>query len=49
MHGRPGSIARPEINADLPTDFSAFESPNFANMMAFIKLNSWLGEVADTL
>jgi hypothetical protein len=49
MHGRPASLTRAEINADHPTDFSTFESPSFANMMAFIELNSWLGEVADAL
>ncbi|KAJ6100226.1 hypothetical protein N7467_001761 [Penicillium canescens] len=49
MHGRPLSIARSEINADLPTDNSTFESPRFANMTAFHTLISYLGEVAETL
>ncbi|KAJ6111022.1 hypothetical protein N7486_003257 [Penicillium sp. IBT 16267x] len=49
MHGRPASIARPEINADLPTDCSEFESPNVSNMTAWINLGSWMGEVAETL
>ncbi|KAJ5175838.1 uncharacterized protein N7482_001715 [Penicillium canariense] len=49
MHGRPGSLARSEINADLPTNHPAFDSPNFTNMMTFIKLVSWMGEVAETL
>ncbi|KAJ5925044.1 hypothetical protein N7454_007683 [Penicillium verhagenii] len=49
MHGRPNSIPRSEVNADLPTDCHTFDSPNFLNMMAFIDLVSWTGEVADTL
>jgi hypothetical protein len=49
MHGRPCSLARSDINADLPKQHPAFQSPNFANMMAFIKLVSWMGEVAETL
>ncbi|KAJ5753400.1 uncharacterized protein N7511_007553 [Penicillium nucicola] len=49
MHGRPLSIARSEINADLPTDYPEFESPRFANMTAFHTLISYLGEVAETL
>jgi hypothetical protein len=49
MHGRPLSIARSEINADMPTDRSTFESPRFANMMAFHTLISYLGEVSETL
>ena len=49
MHGRPSSIARSEISADLPIDDSTFESPNFANMTALINLVSWMGEVAETL
>lgn len=49
MHGRPASIARSEINADLPTDCPGFESPNFPNMAAWINLGSWMGEVAETL
>lgn len=27
----------------------SFSSPNYANMMAYIKLSSWLGEVSETL
>ncbi|RDW68986.1 Zn(II)2Cys6 transcription factor [Aspergillus mulundensis] len=49
LHGRPASIAKPDISADFPSDTPSFASPNYANMMAFIKLNSWLGEVAETL
>jgi hypothetical protein len=49
MHGRPASIARSEINADLPTDCSEFETPNFANFTAWINLASWMGEAAETL
>ncbi|KAJ5133287.1 hypothetical protein N7448_001683 [Penicillium atrosanguineum] len=49
MHGRPASIARSEINADLPTDCPGFESPRFPNMTAWINLGSWMGEVAETL
>ncbi|KAJ5666667.1 hypothetical protein N7462_011076 [Penicillium macrosclerotiorum] len=49
LHGRPSSLARSEINADLPTDCASFESPNFKNMMAFIKLVSWMSKVAETL
>lgn len=49
MHGRPSSIARSEVNADMPTDHPSFDSPNFANMIAFITLVSWMGEAAETL
>ncbi|KAJ5363461.1 uncharacterized protein N7496_009174 [Penicillium cataractarum] len=49
LHGRPCSLARSDINADLPKQHPAFQSPNFTNMMAFIKLVTWMGEVADTL
>ncbi|KAJ6155329.1 hypothetical protein N7470_005895 [Penicillium chermesinum] len=49
MHGRPTSLSRSEINADLPTDCPTFESPNFANAIAFIELVMWTGEVAETL
>lgn len=49
MHGRPCSLGRSEINADLPKQHPAFESANLTSMMAFIKLVSWMGEVADTL
>ncbi|KAJ5671015.1 hypothetical protein N7507_000142 [Penicillium longicatenatum] len=49
MHGRPNSIARSEVNTDLPTDCPTFDSPNFSSMMNFIDMVSWTGEVADTL
>lgn len=49
MHGRPASISRSDINADLPTDCPTFESPNFANMITLIELVSWTAEVAETL
>lgn len=49
MHGRPNSIAKSEISTDLPTNCPTFDSPNFSNMMMFIDLVSWTGEVADTL
>ncbi|KAJ5519456.1 transcriptional regulator family: Fungal Specific TF [Penicillium expansum] len=49
MHGRPISIARSEINADMPRDCSTFESPRFANLMAFHTLISYLGEISETL
>ncbi|KAJ5173547.1 transcriptional regulator family: Fungal Specific TF [Penicillium coprophilum] len=49
LHGRPMSIARSEINADMPRDCSTFESPRFANLMAFHKLIPYLGEVSETL
>ncbi|CAG8011524.1 unnamed protein product [Penicillium salamii] len=49
MHGRPISIAKSEINADMPTNSPAFTSPGFSNMMAFHTLISYLGEISDTL
>lgn len=49
MHGRPSSIARSEVNADLPARHPLFESPNFANVTAFITLVSWMAEVAEAL
>ncbi|KAL2872406.1 Zn(II)2Cys6 transcription factor [Aspergillus lucknowensis] len=49
LHGRPASIAKSDISTDLPTDAPSFLSPTYANMIAFIKLTSWLGEVAETL
>ncbi|KAJ5822438.1 transcriptional regulator family: Fungal Specific TF [Penicillium robsamsonii] len=49
LHGRPMSIARSEINADMPKDCSTFESPRFANLVAFHKLISYLGEISETL
>ncbi|KAJ5729478.1 uncharacterized protein N7483_003986 [Penicillium malachiteum] len=49
MHGRPASIARSEISADLPTNSPTFDSPNFRNMIAFIDLVSWTGDVAEIL
>ncbi|KAI2671791.1 transcriptional regulator family: Fungal Specific TF [Penicillium roqueforti] len=49
LHGRPLSIARSEINADMPRDCPTFESPRFANLTAFHTLISYLGEVSETL
>jgi hypothetical protein len=49
MHGRPMSIARSEINSDMPRDCPSFESPLFANLTAFHTLISYLGEVSETL
>ncbi|KAJ6150574.1 hypothetical protein N7471_001773 [Penicillium samsonianum] len=49
MHGRPISIARSEINADMPRDCPTFESPRFANLTAFHTLILYLGEVSETL
>lgn len=49
MHGRPNSIARSEVSADLPTNSPEFDSPHYDNMMAFIELVSWTGEVAKEL
>ncbi|KAL5335908.1 fungal-specific transcription factor domain-containing protein [Aspergillus crustosus] len=49
LHGRPASIAKSDISADLPADTPLFSSPKYSNMIAFIKLGSWLGEVAETL
>ncbi|KAL4875737.1 fungal-specific transcription factor domain-containing protein [Aspergillus karnatakaensis] len=49
LHGRPASIARADISTDIPTDTDLFPSPKYANMVAFIKLGSWLGEVSETL
>ncbi|KAJ5342619.1 hypothetical protein N7541_011743 [Penicillium brevicompactum] len=49
MHGRPISIAKSDINADMPTACSTFSSPRFSNMMAFHTLIFYLGEVSDTL
>ncbi|KAI9925956.1 hypothetical protein MW887_004415 [Aspergillus wentii] len=49
MHGRPGSIASSDISVQLPHLSPSFESPNFANMMAYIQLTSWLARVAETL
>ncbi|KAJ5739148.1 hypothetical protein N7533_011932 [Penicillium manginii] len=49
MHGRPVSIARSDISADLPKAHPAFKSPNFSNMMAFISVAFWTSEVAETL
>ncbi|CAI7662725.1 unnamed protein product [Penicillium palitans] len=49
MHGRPMSIARSEINADMPKDCPTFESPRFANLSAFHTLISYLGEISETL
>ncbi|KAJ5392953.1 transcriptional regulator family: Fungal Specific TF [Penicillium sp. CMV-2018d] len=49
MHGRPISIARSEINADMPKDCPTFESPRFANLTAFHTLISYLGEISETL
>ncbi|KAL2802182.1 fungal-specific transcription factor domain-containing protein [Aspergillus granulosus] len=49
FHGRPASIAKSDISSDLPTDDPSFPSPSYTNMIAFIKLSSWLGEVAETL
>ncbi|KAJ5973083.1 transcriptional regulator family: Fungal Specific TF [Penicillium vulpinum] len=49
LHGRPMSIARSEINADMPRECSSFESPRFANLTAFHTLISYLGEVSETL
>ncbi|KAL2834911.1 fungal-specific transcription factor domain-containing protein [Aspergillus cavernicola] len=49
LHGRPASIAKSDISTDLPTDALSFSPPKFANNIAFIKLISWLGEVAETL
>ena len=49
MHGRPASIARSEVSADLPTNSPTFDSPSFGNMMAFIDLVSLTGDVAEIL
>ncbi|CAG8063103.1 unnamed protein product [Penicillium olsonii] len=49
MHGRPISIAKSEINADMPTNCPTFTSPRFSNMMAFHTLISYLGEISETL
>ncbi|KAJ5394593.1 transcriptional regulator family: Fungal Specific TF [Penicillium crustosum] len=49
MHGRPMSIARSEINADMPKDCPTFDSPRFANLSAFHTLISYLGEISETL
>ncbi|KUM63149.1 hypothetical protein ACN42_g3944 [Penicillium freii] len=49
MHGRPISIARSEINADMPKDCPTFESPRFSNLTAFHTLISYLGEIYETL
>jgi hypothetical protein len=49
FHGRPASISKSDISADLPADDPSFSSPAYANMIAFIKLSSWLGEVSETL
>ncbi|CAI7603037.1 unnamed protein product [Penicillium pancosmium] len=48
MHGRPVSIARSEISADLPIAHPAFISPNYSNLMAFINVVFWTSEVAET-
>ncbi|KAL2857628.1 fungal-specific transcription factor domain-containing protein [Aspergillus pseudodeflectus] len=49
FHGRPASISKSDISTDLPADDPSFSSPAYANMIAFIKLSSWLGEVSETL
>ncbi|KAL2800367.1 fungal-specific transcription factor domain-containing protein [Aspergillus keveii] len=49
FHGRPASISKSDISTDLPTNDPSFSSPSYENMVAFIKLSSWLGEVAETL
>ncbi|KAL4871870.1 fungal-specific transcription factor domain-containing protein [Aspergillus spectabilis] len=49
LHGRPASIAKSDISTDLPVDTLSFLSPIYANMIAFIKLSSWLAEVSETL
>ncbi|KAJ0417389.1 fungal-specific transcription factor domain-containing protein [Aspergillus carlsbadensis] len=49
FHGRPASIYKSDISTDLPADDPSFCSPSYPNMIAFIKLSSWLGEVAETL
>ncbi|KAL3457341.1 fungal-specific transcription factor domain-containing protein [Aspergillus heterothallicus] len=49
FHGRPASISKSDISTDLPTDDPLFLSPSYLNMIAFIKLSSWLGEAAETL
>lgn len=49
MHGRPVSIARSEISADLPITHPAFISPNYSNLMAFINVVFWTSEVSETL
>ncbi|KAL4946495.1 hypothetical protein BDV06DRAFT_233089 [Aspergillus oleicola] len=49
LHGRPASIAKSDISADLPKDTLALQTPNYGNFMAFIRLSEWLGDVAETL
>ncbi|KAL4924936.1 Zn(II)2Cys6 transcription factor [Aspergillus undulatus] len=49
FHGRPASIAKSDISTDLPRDTLSFPTPKYANMMAFIRLSEWLGDVAETL
>ncbi|KAL4951021.1 fungal-specific transcription factor domain-containing protein [Aspergillus filifer] len=49
LHGRPASIAKPDISADLPRDTMGFQRPDYGNFMAFIRLSEWLGDVAETL
>ncbi|KAL2836920.1 fungal-specific transcription factor domain-containing protein [Aspergillus pseudoustus] len=49
FHGRPASISKSDISTDLPNDDPSFSSPPYVNMIAFIKLSSWLGEIAETL
>ncbi|KAL4793160.1 fungal-specific transcription factor domain-containing protein [Aspergillus venezuelensis] len=49
LHGRPASIAKSDISADLPRDTLGFKRPDYSNFMAFIRLSEWLGDVAETL
>lgn len=49
MHGRPVSIARADISADLPTDFPGLRSPHISNLMAFIELNDGLFDSSEAL
>ncbi|KAL4964085.1 Zn(II)2Cys6 transcription factor [Aspergillus stella-maris] len=49
LHGRPASIAKSDISADLPRDTLGFQRPEYGDFMAFIRLSEWLGDVAETL